>query len=158
MAGSGLWRGPEGSGPAGNGSRGNGSRGNGLRDDDPRRARADAGTAPEARHRRALLLGEVAAEGPTGLARVLRRAAAGDADAASMPVTALVHAAPGMTALDGHQLLRRAHIRERDLAGEITPDQRVALLELVDRTDRLRRAIEPGPVVPGVSPRTSPAR
>ncbi|MEC3995770.1 hypothetical protein VSR01_20520 [Actinacidiphila sp. DG2A-62] len=75
-----------------------------------------------------------------------------------MPVTALVHAAPGMTALDGHQLLRRAHIRERDLAGEITPDQRVALLELVDRTDRLRHAIQPGPVAPGVAPPPGPVR
>jgi hypothetical protein len=124
----------------------------------PRGVGSGAGAGPEERHRRALLLGEIAAEGPPGLARVLRRAAAGDADAASMPVTALVHAAPGMTALDGHQLLRRAHIRERDLAGEITPDQRVALLELVDRTDRLRHAIQPGPVAPGVAPRPGPVR
>ncbi|MEE4546654.1 hypothetical protein V2S66_32405 [Streptomyces sp. V4-01] len=101
--------------------------------------------AAQTRHRRALVLSEVAAEGPPGLCRVLRRAAAGDGDAAAIPVTALVHATPGMTALDGHQLLRRAHIRESELAGEISPGQRVALVELVDRTDRLRRAVAARP-------------
>lgn len=118
----------------------------------------DTDAAPQIRHRRALLLGEVAAEGATGLARVLRRAVAGDADAASMPVSALVHAAPGMTALDGHQLLRRAHVSERDLAGEISPDQRVALLELVGRLEHLRHAIEPGSVRPGATRRGGPNR
>lgn len=97
--------------------------------------------AEEARHRRALVLSEVAAEGTTALCRVLRQAAAGDPVAAGIPVTALVHASPGMTALDGHQLLRRAHIREADLAGDISPVQRTVLVELVENTERLRRAI-----------------
>jgi hypothetical protein len=96
-----------------------------------------------ARHRTALVLSEIAAEGTPGLSRALRRAAAGDKEAAAIPVSALVHAAPGMTALDCHQLLRRAHVRESDLAGDISPGQRVALLELVERTDRLRRTVAP---------------
>jgi hypothetical protein len=98
-------------------------------------------TAWEARHRRALVLSEVAAEGPLGLSRVLRRAVAGDEDAAAIPVSTLVHATPGMTALDSYELLMRAHVHTGDLAGDLTPGQRVALLELVDRTDRLRRTI-----------------
>lgn len=90
----------------------------------------------DARHRRALVLSEVAAEGPAGLSRVLRRAAS-DEDAAAVPVSTLVHAVPGMTAPDGHDLLARAHIRDGDLAGDLSPGQRVALVELVTRTDPL---------------------
>ena len=90
----------------------------------------------DARHRRALVLSEVAAEGPAGLSRVLLRAASdGDGDAAAVPVSTLVHAVPGMTAPDGHDLLVRAHIRDGDLAGDLSPGQRVALVELVTRTD-----------------------
>lgn len=90
----------------------------------------------DARHRRALVLSEVAAEGPAGLSRVLRRAAS-DEDAAAVPVSTLVHAVPGMTAPDGHDLLARAQIRDGDLAGDLSPGQRVALVELVTRTDPL---------------------
>lgn len=107
-------------------------------------ARDEAGDetgAEEARHRRALVLSEVAADGAPGLSRVLRRAAAADRDAAAVPVTALVHAVPGMTALSGHELLMRAHIRETDLAGDLGPGQRVALVDLVSQTDRVRRLV-----------------
>jgi hypothetical protein len=92
----------------------------------------------EAGHRRALVLGEVAAEGATGLSRVLRRAAAIDGDAADIQVSALVRAVPGMGALDCRDLLSRTHIREAGRAGDLTPGQRAALVELVDRTQKLR--------------------
>lgn len=94
----------------------------------------------EASHRRALVLSEVATEGTVGLSRVLRRAAAIDGDAADIQVSALVRAVPGMGALDCHELLTRAHVRESGLAGDLTPGQRVALVELVDRTQKLRAA------------------
>jgi hypothetical protein len=92
----------------------------------------------EASHRRALVLSEVATEGTAGLSRVLRRAAAIDGDAADIRVSALVRAVPGMGALDCHELLTRTHIREAGLAGDLTPGQRVALVELVDRAQKLR--------------------
>jgi hypothetical protein len=91
-------------------------------------------------HRRARVLSEVATEGTTGLSRVLRRAAAIDDEAADIQVSALVRAVPGMGALDSHELLVRAHIRETGRAGDLTPGQRVALVELVDRTQKLRAA------------------
>lgn len=93
---------------------------------------------PESAHRRALVLSEVSTEGTAGLSRVLRRAAAIDGDAADIRVSALVRAVPGMGALDCHELLSRAHVREAGLAGDLTPGQRVALVELVDRTQKLR--------------------
>jgi hypothetical protein len=94
----------------------------------------------EAGHRRALILSEIASDGTAGLSRVLRRAAAIDGDAADIRVSALVRAVPGMGALDCHELLSRAHIREAGLAGDLTPGQRVAVVELVDRAQRLRAA------------------
>ncbi|SFE21705.1 hypothetical protein SAMN05216251_102130 [Actinacidiphila alni] len=94
----------------------------------------------EASHRRARVLSEVAAEGPVGLSRVLRRAAAGDADAAGIRVEALVRALPGMGVLDSHDLLLSARIRETGLAGELSPGQRVALVEFVDRARHLRES------------------
>lgn len=96
----------------------------------------------EASHRRARVLSEVAAEGPVGLSRVLRRAAAGDEDAAGIRVEALVRALSGMGLFDSHALLLRAHIREAGLAGELSPGQRVALVEYVDRARHLH---DPGP-------------
>jgi hypothetical protein len=103
-------------------------------------ARRHEGTDPaawEAGHRRALVLSEVVAEGQVGLYRVLRRAAAGDEDAAGIRVAALVRALPGMGTFDSHDMLVRAHIREGGLAGELTPGQRVALIECVDRARHL---------------------
>jgi hypothetical protein len=91
----------------------------------------------EATHRRALLLSEVSAEGASGLSRVLRQASTGDADAAALTVSSLVRSVRPLTALDTHEFLRRAHIRESDLAGEISPGQRVALVSLVDRYSHL---------------------
>lgn len=88
----------------------------------------------DARHRRALVLSEVVAEGVPGLSRVLRRAAAGDEDAAGIPVATLVHALPGVSAPAGLEFLVRARIGDTDLAGDLTPGQRVALLEQVDHT------------------------
>jgi hypothetical protein len=97
----------------------------------------------DAGHRRARVLSEVAAEGPVGLARVLRRAAAGDEDAAGIRVEALLRALPGMGVLDSHDLMVRAHIGESGLAGELNPGQRVAVVEFVDRARHLR---DPWPV------------
>lgn len=94
----------------------------------------------DSRHRRALVLSEVAAEGTVGLSRVLRRAMSDD-DAAAIPVSALVHAVPGMTAMDGYELMVRAHINGGDVAGDLDPGQRVALLELVRITDHMRRSL-----------------
>lgn len=91
-------------------------------------------TDPDADHRRALVLSEVAAEGPDGLFRVLRRAASGDADAAGIPVSGLVRALPGITMLDSHDFLLNARIRDSALAGDLTPGQRVALTTVLDRT------------------------
>jgi hypothetical protein len=88
----------------------------------------------DASHRRALVLSEVTAEGATGLSRVLRRAAKGDRDAAQIPVGALVRAVRPLGALDTHEFLLRSHIREADLAGDLGPGQRVALLSLIDRS------------------------
>jgi hypothetical protein len=88
----------------------------------------------EASHRRALVLSEIAAEGGPGLSRVLRRAAKGDQDAAGIRVGSLVRAVRPLGALDTHEFLLRSHIRESDLAGDLTPGQRVALLSLVDRS------------------------
>jgi hypothetical protein len=100
------------------------------------------GTAPaepeDVRHRRALVLSEVAAEGPVGLFRVLRRAAAGDDDAKDIRVSALVRALPGTGAIECHELLLRAHISETGLAGELSPGQRVALVGVVDRAQYVR--------------------
>ena len=93
---------------------------------------ADPALEPDAAHRQAMVLSEVAAEGPVGLFRVLRRGASGDADAASVPVSALLRASPGMTLLDSHDFLRRAHIPAATLTGELTPGQRVALVYVVD--------------------------
>jgi hypothetical protein len=89
----------------------------------------------DASHRRALVLSEVTAEGATGLSRVLRRAARGDRDAAQIRVSSLVRAVRPLGALDTHEFLVRSHIREADLAGDLTPGQRVALLTLVDRSE-----------------------
>lgn len=88
---------------------------------------------PDAEHRRALVLSEVAAEGPDGLFRVLRRAAAGDTDAAGIPVSGLVRALPGITVLDSHDFLQHARIRDTAAAGDLTPGQRVALTSVLDR-------------------------
>lgn len=92
----------------------------------------EPGTDPEAAHRQALVLSEVSAEGAVGLFRVLRRAAAGDEDAAAVPVSALLRAIPGMTLLDAHDFLLRAHIPPPAVAGALTPGQRVALVYVVD--------------------------
>ncbi|MBY8881757.1 hypothetical protein [Actinacidiphila acidipaludis] len=96
----------------------------------------------EARHRRALVLSEVAAEGTVGLCRALRRAAS-DEEAAAIPVSALLHAVPGMTALDSYELMLRAHVHDKDLAGDLTPGQRVTLLELVSTTSHVRHQLTP---------------
>jgi hypothetical protein len=87
----------------------------------------------DAGHRRALVLSEVAVEGPIGLYRVLRRAAAGDPDAAGLTVSALVRALPGVGAYDTHDLLALAHIPSTVAAGDLTPGQRVALATQLDR-------------------------
>lgn len=109
----------------------------------PRHHRETDPEEREAGHRRALVLSEVAAEGPVGLFRVLRRAAAGDEDAAGIQVSSLVRALPGMGALDCRDLLLYAHIRESGLAGDLTPGQRVALVECVDRARRLHNPWAP---------------
>ena len=93
----------------------------------------------EASHRRALVLSEVAADGAPGLSRVLRRAAKGDQDAAGIPVGSLVRAVHPLGALDTHEFLRRSHIRESELAGDLSPGQRVALLSLVDLSSHFNR-------------------
>lgn len=97
-------------------------------------------TDPEVGHRRALVLSEVAAEGPVGLFRVLRRAVSGDTDAAGIPVSGLVRALPGVTMLDSHDFLLRAHIRDSAVAGDLTPGQRVALTSVLDRTRHAHEA------------------
>ncbi|MFF7155972.1 hypothetical protein [Streptomyces sp. NPDC008139] len=97
----------------------------------------------EVSHRRALVLSEVAAEGMVGLARVLRRAAARDEDAAGIRVEALLRALPGMGMFDSHYLLVRAQIRESGLAGELSPGQRVALMEFVERARHLHDPVPP---------------
>lgn len=89
---------------------------------------------PGAVHRQALVLSEVAAEGPVGLYRVLRRAVSGDEDAAAVPVSALLRAIPGVTLLDSHDFLARSHIPSASCAGELSPGQRVALVYVVDGT------------------------
>ena len=89
-----------------------------------------------AEHRRALVLSEVAEDGAAGLSRVLRRAARGDPDAGAVRVGALVRAVGPFGTWDAHDFLVRAHIRESDLAGEVGPGQRVALLSLIDLTVR----------------------
>ncbi|SDM93168.1 hypothetical protein [Actinacidiphila guanduensis] len=99
----------------------------------------------DAVHRRALVLSEVAAEGTTGLKRVLRRAVSGDEDAAALPVASLVRAVRPLTALDTYSLLRYAHIRESDLAGEISAGQRVALVAVIDRIAHLPQVRPPAP-------------
>jgi len=104
-------------------------------------ARHDIVPGDDAAHRRAVVLSEVATGGTIGLTRVLRRAASIDGDAADIRVAALVRAVPGMGALDCYELLSRTHIREAGLAGDLTPGQRVALVELVDRTQHMREAI-----------------
>ncbi len=104
---------------------------------------ATSSTNEEARRRRARVLSEVASEGTVGLCRVLRRAASPDDEAASVPVSALVNAVPGITVLDAYELMLRTHVHERDLAGDLSPGQRVALLELVSTTVRMRRALTP---------------
>ncbi|MFI0717781.1 hypothetical protein [Streptomyces sp. NPDC021224] len=96
---------------------------------------------PDAAHRQALVLSEVAAEGAVGLFRVLRRAASGDEDAATVPVSALLRAIPGMTLLDSHDFLLRAHIPPTAVAGTLTPGQRVALVYVVDGTQVSRQTI-----------------
>lgn len=97
---------------------------------------ADNTLGEEAAHRQALVLSEVAAEGPVGLFRVLRRSAVGDTDAGSLPVSTLVRALPGVTALDAHDFLVRAHIPPSTHAGDLSPGQRVALSYLLDGTQR----------------------
>lgn len=94
----------------------------------------EPGLDAEATHRQALVLSEVAAEGPVGLFRVLRRAASGDEDAAAVPVSSLIRAIPGATLLDSHDFLLRAHIPPSSRAGDLTPGQRVALVYVVDGT------------------------
>lgn len=91
----------------------------------------------EAGHRRALLLGEVTADGAAGLSRVLRRAARGDPDAADIPVAALVRAVRPLGALDTHDFCSRAHVESGQRAGDLTPGQRVALLWLVDCSEHI---------------------
>jgi len=93
----------------------------------------------EASHRRALVLSEVAADGAPGLSRVLRRAAEGDPVASAIPVGSLVRAVRPFGAWDTHEFLVRSHIREADLAGDLDPAQRVALLSLVDLSQHFRR-------------------
>lgn len=91
----------------------------------------------EAGHRRALVLGEVTADGAAGLSRVLRRAARGDPDAADIPVAALVRAVRPLGALDTHDFCSRAHVPSGQRAGDLTPGQRVALLWLVDCSEHI---------------------
>jgi hypothetical protein len=93
---------------------------------------ADRSLDEEAAHQQALVLSEVAAEGPVGLFRVLRRAASGDEDAGALPVSTLVRALPGVTLLDAHDFLVRAHIPPPTPAADLTPGQRVALSYLLD--------------------------
>jgi hypothetical protein len=97
---------------------------------------ADDSLDEEAAHRQALVLSEVAAEGPVGLFRVLRRAASGDEDAGALPVSTLVRALPGVTLLDAHDFLVRAHVPPPTPAGDLTPGQRVALSYLLDGTQQ----------------------
>ena len=94
----------------------------------------EPGLDAEAAHRQALVLSEVAAEGTVGLYRVLRRAAAGDEDAATVLVSALLRAIPGVTLLDSHDFLLRSHIPSASRAGDLTAGQRVALVYVVDGT------------------------
>lgn len=103
--------------------------------DDPR------DEAQTARHRRTLLLGEISADGMRGLSHVLRRASAGDRDAAGIPVSSLLKALPDVTALSAYELLRWANVRESDLAGDLGASQRVALLGTVERAEHLRRLL-----------------
>lgn len=80
---------------------------------------------------RAAVLGEVAAEGVPGLARALRRAAAGDEAVAAIAASALTRAVPGVGAFTAHDLLVRAHVGEREPAGALRAEQRTALVEAV---------------------------
>jgi hypothetical protein len=93
----------------------------------------------EASHRRALVLSEVTAEGASGLARVLRRAAAGEEGVAALPMGTLVRSVRALGALDARDFLKQAHIRDAEPAGGITPEQRAALLGLVDRHEQRLR-------------------
>ncbi|MEV6005947.1 hypothetical protein AB0M29_04005 [Streptomyces sp. NPDC051976] len=104
----------------------------------------DAPAEPQdVRHRRALILSEIAAEGPVRLFRALREAASGDDDAAGIRVSALVRALPGRGAINCHELLLRAHIKETGLAGDLTADQRVALVGVLDRAQYVREHRSP---------------
>ncbi|WP_037911593.1 hypothetical protein [Actinacidiphila yeochonensis] len=91
----------------------------------------------EEAHQRALLLSEVAADGVAGFARVLRRAASGDPVAARLTVSSMLRAVPPLTALQVHEFLSLARVRESDLASEITPDQRVTLMALIQRSPHM---------------------
>lgn len=106
---------------------------------------SEVAAGPDAAHRRAVLLSEVAAEGPVGLFRVLRRAVSGDADAAGIRVSALLRALPGITMLDCHDLLLRSRIHEPAVAGDLSPGQRVALVSLVDRIRPYEERARPRP-------------
>ena len=102
------------------------------------RHRAGEPVGPRERER-AEVLGEVRAEGISALARVLRRAAAGDETAAGIRAAALVRSLPDMSMLDYYDILSRAHVRGARLAGDLDPAERVALVRTATRMRRLRR-------------------
>ncbi|WP_328914880.1 MULTISPECIES: hypothetical protein [unclassified Streptomyces] len=89
----------------------------------------------EGSRRRAEVLGEVAAEGTVGLFRVLRRATARDREVADIRASALVHALPWISALDGHDVLLRAHVHDKQTVGDLSSGERVELCELVARAE-----------------------
>lgn len=105
---------------------------------DPARHRAGEPVGPRERER-AAVLGEVRAEGISALARVLRRAAAGDETAAGIRAAALVRSLPEMSMLDSYDILSRAHVRGARLAGDLDPAERVTLVRTATRMRRLRR-------------------
>jgi len=87
-----------------------------------------------------ILLGQITTEGTVGMFRVLRRATEGDPGARGLQASAVVRALPGMGALAGHEVLRRAHISDTRSVGELDVEQRVALCRLVTGMQRLRHA------------------
>lgn len=104
----------------------------------PHPASADPVEDDEA-YRRALMLGGVAADGPIGVFRVLRMAGAGDMDAQSIAVSALVRALPGVGALDAHDVLVRTQITESRTVGDLNPPERATLRRLILRVQPLHQ-------------------
>ncbi|WP_052432659.1 hypothetical protein [Streptacidiphilus carbonis] len=87
------------------------------------------------------LLAAVAADGVTGLARVLIAAGSGDPAAASMPVGALFRALPGVDWLTAHDLLKRARLRDDQCLQDLTAAQRQALAEALSHAPVPRDAV-----------------